>query len=83
MRWIKRTRAAGLVCHRSSRPERFCKKGVLRNFGKFTRNTLPKSLLLLSGEIQNTKKMKTRESTEFEKTYERNMASFFNIYIFI
>ena len=29
---------------RSSRPKVFCKKGVLRNFGKFTRKNLCQSL---------------------------------------
>ena len=30
--------------YRSSRPDVFCKKGVLRNFGKFTGKLLCKSL---------------------------------------
>ena len=32
------------VCYRSSRPEVFCKKGVLRNFAKFTGKHLCQSL---------------------------------------
>ena len=32
------------VCYRSSRPEVFCKKGVLRNFAKFTGKHLCHSL---------------------------------------
>ena len=32
---------------RSSRPEMFCKKGVLRNFAKFTEKHLCQSLFLL------------------------------------
>ena len=35
---------AVLVWHRSSRPEMFCKKGVLRNFAKFTGKHLCQSL---------------------------------------
>ena len=38
-----------LLCHvrfRSSRPELFCKKGVLRNFATFTRKRLCQSLFL-------------------------------------
>ena len=34
------------VGFRSSRPEVFCKKGVLRNFAKFTGKHLRQSLLL-------------------------------------
>ena len=32
--------------YRSSRPEVFCKKGVLKNFAKFTRKHLCQSLFL-------------------------------------
>ena len=32
------------VCHRNSRPEMFCEKGVLRNFAKFTGKHLCQSL---------------------------------------
>ena len=32
------------VCHRGSRPEMFCKKGVLRNFTKFTGKHMCQSL---------------------------------------
>ena len=34
------------VCFRSSRPEVFCKKGVLRNFAKFIGKHLGQSLFL-------------------------------------
>ena len=40
-RWSKEIRA---IPYRSSRPEMFCKKGVLRNFAKFTGKHLCHSL---------------------------------------
>ena len=39
-------------CIRSSRPEKFCKKGVLRNFTKFTGKLLCQSLFLLKLQAQ-------------------------------
>ena len=37
-----------LYTFRSSRPEVFCKKGVLKNFAKFTGKHLCQSLLLIT-----------------------------------
>ena len=41
--WLKRT---VILTFRSSRPDVFCKKGVLRNFAKFTGKHLRQSLFL-------------------------------------
>ena len=59
------------------------------NFAKFLRTTFfterLRWQLLLLNEIENKKKMETRESKErkFEKKSKRNRVSCFNIYIFV
>ena len=45
-------------CFRSSRPEVFCKKGVLRNFAKFTGRHLCQSLFLKNFFLDSIKYLK-------------------------
>ena len=49
------------MLYRSSRPDVFCKKGVLRNFGKFTGKDLCQSLCFnkVAGQACNFIKIKT------------------------
>ena len=42
--FLRRCGGINAIKHRSSRPEVFCKKGVLRNFAKFTGKQLSQSL---------------------------------------
>ena len=60
------------MCYRSSRPEVFCKKVVLRNFGKFTGKHLCQSLYFdkVAGQASDFIKIETLAqvfSCEFSK----------------
>ena len=60
------------MCYRSSRPEVFCKKVVLKNFGKFTGKRLCQSLYFdkVAGQASNFIKIETLAqvfSCEFSK----------------
>ena len=60
------------MCYRSSRPEVFCKKVVLKNFGKFTGKHLCQSLYFdkVAGQASNFIKIETLAqvfSCEFSK----------------
>ena len=60
------------MCYRSSRPEVFCKKVVLRNFGKFVGKHLCQSLYFdkVAGQASNFIKIETLAqvfSCEFSK----------------
>ena len=60
------------MCYRSSCPEVFCKKVVLRNFGKFTGKHLCQSLYFdkVAGQASNFIKIETLAqvfSCEFSK----------------
>ena len=60
------------MCYRSSRPEVFCKKVVLKNFGKFTGKHLCQSLYFdkVAGQASDFIKIETLAqvfSCEFSK----------------
>ena len=63
----RNSQSLNIIKHGSSRPEVFCKKGVLRNFAKFTGKHLCQGLFFnkVAGAYR---KSRTRESGPIDRT---------------